>query len=189
MKNEFIIVSAYTKNTPYETEIYEKLYPSLQNHELLYHIIDYPNQKNWIYNCYLKANAILDGLIKYPLHDVVWLDSDAIVRKYPVWFNRLMVDIAYHQRGNRLSSGTLFFKNNEKVKELVQKWIIELYENRIHGSQKWEGDILKELLTANDHIEIGYLPLSYSTIFDKEQPEDEIVIEHFQASRRNKQLV
>ena len=126
------------------------------------------------------------------LPSIVWLDADAVVQCYPDKFNTLQADFACHFRFNgiKLSSGTMFFRNTEKIKSLINQWIDEIKHHSQYGDES-EQLILQNLLKKRGDILIENLPLSYSMIFDArpDQRVEKPVIEHFQASRKLKKTI
>lgn len=85
--------------------------------------------------------------------------------------------------------GTLYFGNNERTRIAVDLWVKACADDPI----KRNGDMLHRIvnkLSAKKLLKFERLPLSYCKIFDFQmagvkQP----VIEHFQASRKNKRLI
>ncbi|MEA2036818.1 MAG: hypothetical protein U9O94_04880, partial [Nanoarchaeota archaeon] len=84
---------------------------------------------NWNLNTHYKATFIRECLDKFGKNDLVYVDVDARFEKYPELFDNIVDDVAYwlntYPNGarNELCSGTLFFKNNDKSREICDKWI------------------------------------------------------------------
>ena len=189
----FIVASFYTINTGYEAEAKQRLIPSLEAFGIPYDIVGIASKGPWERNIYEKGQVILDAMqrVGYVV-DVVWLDADAEVVSYPKLFNELKCDFAYHARGKqqRLSSGTMYFRNNFAGRLLVEDWRNKLRDEVSSTRPRTEQQVLqKDVLPFYPQLKIEHLPLSYSTIFDKTQPDEPVVIRHHQASRRLKNEV
>ena len=135
-------------------------------------------------------------LNKFPDKNIIWIDCDAELKRYPALFDELDCDVAAHEfrRGlyqprhkdtpPELLSGTLFLRNNEKVREIVKKWIQECSEN----PRVWDQKSLAKVL----HGEYTRLPAAYCCIDKIMRKVQNPVILHYQASRRvrkNKGLI
>lgn len=181
----FLVVSFYTLGTGYEREINERLVPSLRAHGLGHEVVGIESRGSWGLNIFQKAYVIADMLRKHPSRNIVWLDADAVVVRYPDLFDTTDCDFGCHFRyGRKLSSGTMFLRNNEKVADLVSHWV-QVIEARGGDTSKTEQQLLLEILPAHTDLRIGRFPLEYSTIFDGEQTAEPVIV-HYQASRRFK---
>ena len=181
----FTVVSFYTEQTPYEREV-ANLIASLDKLGIRYRVRGVKSQGSWEKNCQYKAEYIMDALTSMDT-DIVWVDADAVVVKYPLLFDDLACDIAYHYLENRreLLSGTLFFRNNDNARSLVDKWI---KVNRTNS--RWDQKNLQEVVEADAEIRKLILPAEYCKIYDnKLQAVTDPVITHYQASRRFKKLI
>lgn len=192
MTEHFVIISFYTPDTGYEVSARDRLIPSLEKFDLDYRAHPLPSRGSWLANCHAKAEVLGYWMERLP-HNLVWLDADAEVCSEPARFEyhcTNLYDFAAHWRfGARLSSGTMFFRNCYRVRELLRHWEAQCYWEGRGKSDQWEGPILDSCLKAHEHIRVGKLPLSYSTIFDGPQPEEPVVIRHWQASRQLKEEV
>lgn len=179
------IVAFYTKNTPYEDEV-KKLEASINSLGLTYHLEGYEGQGSWVLNCGMKPIFIWEMLHKFPNEDLLYVDADAIIHKVPQ-VSVMQGDICAHVReGGELLSGTVFFKNIDKVKKLVHEWIVMQKK----FSQKWDQQTLSEVLAVHGPrlgINFKELPPTYTKIFDQDWGDP--VIEHNQASRRLREKV
>jgi len=171
-----IVISYYTKDTGYEKEI-QGLIDSLRRFNLERDIQGIDDLGGWQKNTHYKARFIKAMLEKHK-RPVLWLDSDAIIRRYPFLFNDLDADMAcYFKSGQELLTGTIYFSNSEKALGLINRWI------RINNArpQIWEQRNLQGIIKDWDG-KIKELPPAYCKIFDT-MSVDKPVIEHFQASR------
>lgn len=179
------IVAYYTKNTPYEEEV-KKLEESIKKLGLTYHLEGYEGQGSWVLNCGMKPIFIWEMLHKFPDEDLLYVDADAIVHKEPQK-SVMQGDICAHvKEGGTLLSGTVFFKNNERVKKLVHEWI----RRQKKDPQKWDQQTLHEAIVVDGpRLGIIFKELSpaYTKIFDQDWGEP--IIEHHQASRKHKGAV
>lgn len=192
---ELLVIGYYTVNTPYAQEA-KKTMQSCDKFGLDYHIVGVPNLGNWQANTRFKAKFVKQMLDEFPNRNLLYVDVDAIFRARPTLFmNDFPYDIGiryqdFKWRKNECLSGTVFFANNSIVRKIVNEWIAI---NEKQGSdsktlEQWNlGNIIdkyekKGLLRVNKKI-----PPGYTFIFDimkRMYPNEKVVIEHFQASRR-----
>jgi len=171
-----IVISYYTKNTGYEKEI-QGLIDGLRRFNLERDIQPIDDLGGWQKNTHYKARFIKAMLEKHK-RPVLFLDSDAIVRRYPFLFNDLNADMAcYFKGGQELLTGTIYFSNSEKAMELINRWV----RKNDARPRIWEQRNLQEAVKDWDG-KIEQLPPAYCKIFDTMNVEKP-VIEHFQASR------
>ncbi len=198
---EIIYISYYTTATPYQKVMEKYLLPSLKRFDLSHDIEAVEDFGNWQRNTSYKAQFVLNMLLKHR-KTVVFIDADATIEKYPSLFAQIPpeFDIACHyqdwwlqwrgQKGRSkldLLSGTIMFRYNERVLNLVRKWV-----ERTRPSTKWEQVILQKLTEENKDTKIYKLPVEYCTVImhDKSIPKyikkEDVVILHHQASRKLK---
>lgn len=181
--SNFIVCSFYTKS--YE-EHAMRLKDSLDKFGINYYFSLVEDAGYWEANTRLKPHFILECLKKFPTKDILYLDSDAIVKKPIDYFNHIKADVGiFITKGmsgmsHDYLAGTLFFKNTELTKALVQQWINE----QINGqdTQVDQDSLDLAMHKFADSIEIENLPLGYIKIFDKDY-DGEVYIEQYQASR------
>lgn len=181
----YVIVSCYTENTPYEKEV-QNLIKSLDLLGLESHIQPFSSLGSWEKNCQHKARYILEIMNQFD-QNIVWVDADAVIIKEPVLFNKLQADIAYYYLEHRkeVLSGTLFLRNNKKVRKLLEHWIKLNDTNML-----WDQKNLERALESTATLKKEILPESYCKIFDsKHQKLGDPVIVHYQASRRFKRKI
>ena len=199
MKNNYTIISCYTPN--YKS-IYEKyLKPSLENLPIKNLVLPIPKMNSWKEATKYKPIFILDCLNKLQT-DVVFTDVDSTINKYPILFDNVPqnYDIAIHyldwmvQFGHKnkkeLLTGTLYLRNNDKIRLLIHKWI-DISKQIGRDDQKGLDNALKQL----PDIKVFELPREYCYIssnpikINKGKPKiilDNPIITHYQASRLNK---
>lgn len=190
------VVSFYTTGTGYEQEIL-KLEASLIKFNLPYKFFAYKPTGTWRGNLNYKSETILKAFDLFPDKDIVFLDADAIVRKHPILFDELSgkhkYDLAAHyfrykpQSGDQdeLLSGTLWIQNGSMGKKLIQRWHeIGLNHPEIRH-QKCLKLAIQQLQAEGEDIKVYRSPFEYTCIFDYPARQGkEVVIEHFQASRK-----
>ena len=197
-----IIISYYTKETPYYKVMYKYLFPSLMRWKLPYHIQGIKNLRNWQQNTHYKATFILECLEKFK-QSVVFLDADAQILKYPELFFKLekedydlslhYLDWYYFWRGQKghpkrdALSGTLYLAYNKKVIAFLKDWIAK---NKI--DTKWEQRNMQEVLKLwKSKLKIYNLPIEYIAIKKRNNKVPDYikdpVIVHNQVSRELKQ--
>jgi hypothetical protein len=177
------VVSFHTDDALYKGHI-ERLKDSLVDHGIDNYIEEIPRSGGWIANVDYKPVFILKCLEMFD-ENIVWLDADAVVQQYPVLFDDIDADIAVHYKsGKELLSGTMYFSNTEKSKELLREWIA-LRETKNGVTQPQQ--VLEELLRGGKYL-VHKLPAPYTLIFDHMRHLGPPVIEHFQASRKGRKL-
>ena len=184
----FIVCAFYTTKTPYAREA-RKLIKSCNNHNIPHYIVPIDQQEDWTANCAQKPKIILQALAKNPDKNIVYLDADARVMRYPDLFDSLDCDIGVHYlHGQELLSGTIFLANNSKVHNLVALWGNIQAEAR----HVWDQQVLQDTLRAfgaSLGIKLVNIPATYCQIHDTMAGAGRPVIKHMQASRSLKKVV
>jgi len=135
-------------------------------------------------------------LEKHHPNSVVYVDVDAIFCRHPKYFDKLdstpEVNIAVHvldhskyRRKNHppeMLSGTIFLKNTEITKQIVDEWILECRKD----PKLWDQRALANVLRRYKY---HLLPEEYTMIFDYMSSVKNPVIKHFQASREARRKV
>ncbi len=184
--NDVMICSYFTAGTGYQKEA-ARFVQSLKALQITnFHVSKISSLGNWFANTHHKAKFILDMFSAYPDHAIVWIDCDAVIHSYPVLFEQIDADFAAHFRNwmygkDELLSGTLFFRNNARIRLILKEWI-EVNRNNPH---KWDQKNLQRVISRHDHaIRIYRLPIEYCLIYDDTKSHlVKPVITHFQASR------
>jgi hypothetical protein len=193
-------ISYYTKS--YSGVMNNYLLPSLIQWELPYYVEEVKDLGSWKNNTDFKPHFILQCLNKFN-DDVVFTDADSIINKFPILFWTIQkegYDLAYHllkwnehypqhKNSNKTEvlSGTLFLKNNEKIRQLINKWI------ELSNTSGWEQVALGKAIKLIPDLKIYLLPRDYCYICSTPRGEPlnplhkgQIVIEHFQYGREFK---
>jgi hypothetical protein len=140
--------------------------------------------KEWQQITFYKAEFIRTMLDKYPDKNIVWTDADSLFHFYPFLFETLTCDISARIYKERLLTGTAFFKNNDATRQIIEKWI---KQNKVPiGSFRCtqEQKNLENIIKAEPNFNFQPLPSEYCTIFDEVQKPKNIIVEHYQESRK-----
>uniref|UniRef100_A0A6M3KGG2 Putative nucleotide-diphospho-sugar transferase n=1 Tax=viral metagenome TaxID=1070528 RepID=A0A6M3KGG2_9ZZZZ len=201
--DNWIVVAFVTHDTVYELELAQHLLPSLEKIGLPHYIEVIDNKGSWLKNVAEKPAVAYRALEKYPSKNIILLDADSEILEYPKLFNEIPeeYDLACHfleweswygykgDKTKELLSGTMFLRNNDKIKELCKQWY-----DRANNNHEWEQKSLASVI-VNSEVKIFSLPLSYCYIKTLPSGEEPIVkidnptIVHFQASRRYKKVI
>ena len=201
--SNFIVCVYATKDTPYEMIALTQVIPSLVALQIHYCYYSVPNLGSWKKNTSYKATFAMDRLKEYPDKNIVLLDADCKVNNYPELFNAIpeqynvaahLLDWAtWYQNGTtnkEFLTGTLYLKNSDRTKKLVQQWIDDCAKD----VNSWEQKVLANVLVRNKE-QIYALPLSYcyiASLPDGREPNvkiDNPTIVHFQKSRELKRQI
>lgn len=193
----FTIIGWYTPS--YKEIMYSHLLPSIENLAVPYNIYEMENMNNWRENTNLKQVVIGEALNQIN-SDIVVLDADCKVYHMPNLFNEIPeeFDMALfeldwsewygHTKGKyEICSGTLFFRNRQICKDLIKIWQDISYEHLYrYPDQRYLAKAIEKL----PNIKIYKLPYEYCWInslpngnLPKVQRPENVIIEHFQASR------
>ena len=195
-----LVVSFFTKNTPYEQEAIEFM-ASCEKHGIEYEVEGLESQGVWDRNCAMKPAFILRKLHE-KRRALLWVDIDGrFKRGFPpydwekadlsVWVNEKDVP----GKCNRFCSATLYCSYAPQTVALCETWIAlcETYlsqDNRL--VEVWDQDVLQEALLNHPKVRFAPLPLRFCKIYDfkeRETFEEEIIIEQTQVSRRLKEMI
>ena len=197
-----LFISYYTLKTPYEHIINKYLFPTLKKWKLEYDVEGVKNLGDWYKNTGYKSTFILKMLEKHK-KDVIFLDGDATVEKYPVLFDKIPqeYDLACHfldwskqythwrnrEHPKELLSGTMLWRYRPKVIELIKKWQAEVAKN----PKVWEQKVLQRMIDGEKGIKIYDLPAGYTAIAQGNGKAKayvtDVVILHHQVSRKYRQ--
>ena len=184
-KNDILFVSMFTAGTPYEEEV-KSLQKTLDGFGLPYEIVGLRTQGSWEKNTQMKPQVI-KGIMDKHNKDIVWVDADAEILKYPELFYSLDCDIAFHyiKEWNEKMTGTMYFKNNTISREVLNKWIALNEKNNNPDAINFQA-----VMEGFNDLRITDLPNEYIHISDNKYLQcTEPVIIHNQASRRFKESV
>ena len=192
MSPQFLTIAYHTENEPYKT-MAKTFQNSLQSFNLPFYIESIRDQGSWEKNTHYKAYFIKKCLQENS-QNLLYVDIDAIFKEYPDLINNLDCDIAYRTenfrwRNDEALLGTLFLKNNDKVKLFVDRWI--QLNNAIPAErmkpETWEQKNMQVAQREFNELLYQNLPPEYTFIFDTHRrmyPGLNPIIEHHQASRQ-----
>ncbi len=189
--NTFVIVGYYTHGTFYE-EMSKTLIESLERHNIPFYIEGVPNLGTWMKNTSFKPTFLKQMINKFE-ENIVYVDVDARFFKFPILFEELNNDpecnIAVHvfdrscyrasAKGVEVLSGTIFMRNCEWVRTILDMW-----EDRCKHNSIWDQKALESVLGDR----FTKLPGEYCKIVDKwsDRYKDPVIV-HYQASRKVRQ--
>jgi hypothetical protein len=193
MSPNFLVIAYYTKSSRYE-DLSQNLKTSLQQFNLPYYIHGIDDLGSWEKNTHYKAYFIRKCL-EDRNQDLLCVDVDAVFKSYPSLIPDLNCDIAYRTedfkwRKDEALSGTLFLRNNEKVKRFVDRWIQlnEAVPAERAKPETWEQKNMQVAQREFQDLVYFNLPPEYTFIFDHTRnmyPRLAPVIEHYQESRNS----
>jgi hypothetical protein len=205
-KNKFKVVSFFTIDTGYENEI-KKLKKSIDKFGYDSYIEGIENQGSWDANTKYKSRLLLNSMEKNPDTELfMYVDADGIIqREIPLKEIDGDMSIHYkirgrngkwHKKNPTMLSGTIFYRNNDKIKNLFKIWhklnrknIIRakgVYVARICDQRNLQNTINKSNIPG---LKIQKLGPEYCKIFDIMDYCKDPIVEHFQASRYLKDKV
>ena len=176
-ESSWIVVCFFTKNTPYEDVANKYLIKSLEKLGIFHVVYEVLNNGDWLENIAYKPEIILKAMNKFPDKDIVYLDADSIVCKYPDLFDKISpeIDIAYHlldwdtwycnNTGHKeVFNSTIFLRNNEQTKEFVGKWMAETIDSPKTGEHLVFDELIKQDMKNHKTLNHYNLPLTYAYI-------------------------
>jgi hypothetical protein len=189
----FVVVGYFTTDTLYEQEA-ARMIKSLRQHEIPYYIEPVENLGDWFKNTQFKPFFLRQMVDRFKPKSLVYIDVDAEFLAYPALFDELDarpdVHIGVHlldhaKRGRpharfEMLSGTIFLKNDDVVRDILDRWIGECTD----AGALWDQVALAQVLKGLPYY---VLPEEYCTIFDYMNDVVNPVIRHYQASRRAKE--
>jgi hypothetical protein len=195
-----IVISFYTLRTPYEDEV-KILIDSCSKFGIEADIAGVESQGSWEKNCALKPSFILKKMLQWN-RPVLWVDADAVFRQRPDFNDFQGCDLAVRvdedlpkDHASRVISSTIFAQNNVVGKAILEEWSQETkkaLECKERVMEFWDQIALRDVLNRNAEAQFWPLPIKYAKIFDFDDlfiSEEDVVIEHYQASRRFKYAV
>jgi hypothetical protein len=121
MENNVKIISFYTENGIYP-EMAKRLISSCDKLNLKHDIRKVEDRGSWVKNCAYKSFFVYERLME--MHDgecVLWIDSDAVVKRSPDILFSCSEDFAIHAR----SGGRTIKPAGRETLKLPEKWNIE----------------------------------------------------------------
>lgn len=188
-------VIAYATRDDYYQNLSKSLESSCNSLDIPLYLESMDSLGSWELNTHYKAKFIKKCMLMLDTEYLLYIDVDAVFRRYPILFDSLNCDIAYRTenfkwRKDEALSGTIFIKNkNDYVTSFVDKWI-ELNDRSPAQRMKpetWEQSNMKKVVREFVNLDYYNLPPEYTFIFDHSKtlyPNINPVILHGQASRQ-----
>ena len=201
MKDFPLIVSYYTQDTVYQLEV-QNLIASCQQWQLAYHIEPIATFGSWERNCGYKPLFLLEKLQQFRT-PILWVDADGVFFKNPEPLATFDSDFAVRINQNwanshpsKVISGTVYVNatiGGERVLKSWAKACLDSLSDPQRTEEFWDQIALRDvILQTVPGAKISELPAKYMAIIDNPQDQkeiDEIVIGHYQASRRFKKII
>lgn len=183
-----LIVSYYTKNTPYEKEV-EDLKKSISKHDLESHIMGIDSFGSWEKNCGFKP-LFIKKMLETHKRPLIWVDADATIEKKPVesadWTCSFATRINQEYDKTDPSycmTGTVYVKPSIDAMKILDAWIDECL-----SSTPIDQIALRDAIFKNNLI-VSPIPLSYVALVYDEEEANGAVILHHQASRSYRHII
>lgn len=163
-----LIISFYTKDSPYETWA-QDLKKSCEEFGLEYDIEGIDSIGSWYKNCCYKPQFILKKLQEHK-RPLFWVDADSVFLKKPILLNTLDCDLAsrsfffkrfFDHKG--FASGSLYVNYNPVVLQTLKNWEIfykEVPNAGIKSGDDWYLSVLLHHMGSN--LRIYDLPPEYN---------------------------
>jgi len=175
------VVAFYTKDTPYE-DVIQKLQGSMIKYRVPNYVKGYESRGAWVKNCAIKPEFILHCLEELD-EDILYVDADAEFLQAPN-YELFKGELHYYKfKGREALSGTIFFKNTERVKKFVRIWI-EIQKQ--HPTVFDQETMARAIEAVRGNLDVRALPKEYIKIFDLMKHVENAVVLHHQASRKYK---
>jgi hypothetical protein len=183
-RQSYVVCAFYTAN--YLEQVLA-LKASLDALGLSYFLKRYERATTWEATTRIKPVFVDYCMTRFPKHDVLYLDADAVVRSEPTFFNTVTSDVCLlfntvkpaNTYFLRIAAGTLLVRNTEGGRRFAKAW-----KGQVDNASmlSLDEDLIYMAMPRLAGVSFTALPLSYIKIFDKPCDADP-VIEHFQASR------
>ncbi len=196
-----LIVSFFTQNTPYEEEV-KNLVRSCHEFGLESCVEGVDSFGSWELNCAFKPFFLCQKLqeLKRPLF---WVDADGVFLEKPTLLPLFSCDFAtrIHEElplshPSKVISSTIYINNTQSALEILRRWAQESMRQLMQDDRKeefWDQTALRDVLFGKKlSADIRSLPLSLTKISGHpldEQAAPHATLEHYQASRRFKNMV
>ena len=201
MRDFPLIVSYYTKDTVYQLEV-QNLIASCEQWQLEYHIEPIPTFGSWERNCSYKPFFLLEKLQQFAA-PILWVDADGVFLKKPETLAIFDADFAVriNQRWedshpSKVISGTVYVNATTGGERVLKSWAkasLDSLSDAQRTEEFWDQIALRDvILQGVPGARISELPAGYMAIIDNLQDQKEIsdiVIGHYQASRRFKKII
>jgi hypothetical protein len=186
-----LVVSYYTKNTPYEEEA-KHLQSSCEKFSIEHQIDAVPDLGSWVKNCAFKSHFLQEKMEKVQ-RPLLWVDADAVFvnklsfEEFMFAPFAIMLYEGVQDPAFAVHAGTLYINATKEGVQALHLWN-RYCENLVQQTgtvPPFLDQIGLFLLSKNKSISVATLPQRYCQVFDRPcQEPEKIVIEQRQASRR-----
>lgn len=188
-----LVVSYYTKNTPYEKEA-ENLRNSCKKFGIDHQIEGIPDQGDWVKNCAFKPQFLKQKMQEFQ-RPLLWVDADAVFLQ-PLCFEEFMffpAAITWYEGVEdpafAVHAGTLYINSSKEGLATLDLWCqcCESIVKNTKTTPPFLDQIGLFLLLKKSPSSISPIPERYCKVFDRHTDglhPDDVVIEQRQASRR-----
>ena len=198
--NKFpLIVSYYTKDTVYQLEV-QNLIASCEKWGLEHHIEPILSYGSWEKNCCYKPFFLMEKMQQFK-RPLFWVDADAVFESAPKWQEVFSKDLAIRlnkdlddSHPSKVISGSVYINATSNAAKVLKLWgeeCIRSFSDPERKEEVWDQIALRDAI-RNAEADIGVLPLEYTAIvgnLSDEREAGEVVIAHYQASRRFKKII
>ena len=183
---KYIVCAFYTDS--YASEV-ASLEMSVKQFGLEFCKERYESRGYWEANTRIKPEFLLKCLLNFPGRDVVYLDADSVLRSHPYFFDSFDGDVGVYAAEaagftHKFLTGTLYLKNSSAVHEFLRLWASSQGSKATDVDQ----DGFQRAINASPQLKVVPLPAGYTKIFDRDDMQGTVVVEHFQASRQRVKL-
>ncbi|MBS3921528.1 MAG: hypothetical protein KGZ37_00060 [Nitrosarchaeum sp.] len=199
MKQTPLVISFYTKHTPYEKEAVEFI-ASCERYGVDYEVEAIDSLGAWDRNCAFKPTFILKKL-QEKKRAILWVDIDG---RFVAPFHGIDLedcDLALRVNAHlpegddsRFYTGTIYCNYTKTTIRLLEAWVHTSHQlfHTHKRAELWDQQILRQIFPKHSEVHFRALPWRFAKIFDLDADvifENKTVIEHRQASRTHKQWV
>jgi hypothetical protein len=187
MNTNWILIAYYTiGNISYE-EHAKRLNKSIGKFNVRSYIKRVGSLGTWIKNTQYKPHFIREALDMFRC-PVVYTDADSELLQYPILFDSLICNVGAYELNHaqfrrkskppELLSGTLFFDNTVRARQIIDLWIktISMF------GDIWDQQALAKVINQDFY----HLPPQYCTIKGYMDDVKDPIIIHHQASREHR---
>ena len=185
--SNFIVCAFFTDQ--YASQV-ASLEQSVSSFGIEFYKKHYKSRGFWEANTRIKPEFLLQCLDDFKGKDVLYLDADSVMKRYPDLLRSFEGDVGVYCSSEAAGfthsylTGTLYLRNNERVRHFLKCWI----DSQGGKPTDVDQDGFQRAVKACPDIGITPLPPGYTKIFDRADMAGEVVIEHYQASRRQVKL-
>ena len=195
-----LVVSFYTKNTPYEKEA-EAFIATCKTHGIEFEVEALDSRGSWDLNCALKPRFLLKKL-KEKKRPLLWVDIDGRFLRPLEAYNWDHYDLSLRVNAHLpeddpsvFYSATLYCSYESPTVHLIEDWMGQCEEDLSKSDRTveiWDQQVLQNVLSRHQKVRFQPLPWKFAKVFDTDSSilsSEETIIEHTQASRRLKKYV